>query len=87
MYIRGWLHLIRWKADGLDKARLVVDPIELMPLGMNIQGSAPAAVDYSAAPRPATPASPEVQAAQPVETTKARRAQRARQMLEEAEPA
>ena len=87
MYIRGWLHLIRWKADGLDKARLVVDPIELMPLGMNIQGSAPAAMDYSATLRPSSVAAPEVEAQQPVETTKARRAARARQMLEEAEPA
>ena len=87
MYIRGWLHLIRWTADGRDKARLVVDPIELTPLGVNIQGSAPAALDYSAVPRPQTPASPEVQAQQPVETSKARRAARARQLLEEAEPA
>lgn len=87
MYIRGWLHLVRWTADGKDRARLVVEPVEIMPLGLNIQGSAPAAMDYSAAPRPATPASPEVQATQPVETSKARRAARARQLLEEAEPA
>ena len=87
MYIRGWLHLIRWTADGRDKARLVVDPVELTPLGVNIQGSAPAALDYSAAARPQRPASPEVQAQQPVETSKARRAARARQLLEEAEPA
>ena len=86
MYIRGWLHLIRWTADGHDKARLVVDPIELMPLGVHIQGSAPAAMDYSTASQPLAPASPEVQAQQPVEINKAKRAQRARQMLEEAEP-
>jgi single-stranded DNA-binding protein len=85
MYIRGWLHLIRWVADGRDKARLVMDPLELMPLGMNIQGSAPAAMDYSNAAKPAPPATPEVQAQQPVETNKARRAARARQLLEEAE--
>ena len=87
MYIRGWLHLVRWTADGKDKARLVVDPVELMPLGMNIQGGAPAAMDYSSAPRPPKAAAPEVQAQQPVESNKARRAQRARQLLEEAEPA
>jgi hypothetical protein len=85
MYIRGWLHLVRWTADGKDKARLVVDPVELMPLGITIQGSAPGAMDYSSAPRPAPAASPEVLAQQPVEATKARRAARARQMLEEAE--
>jgi hypothetical protein len=83
MYIRGWLHLVRWTADNRDKARLVVDPVELMPLGLNIQGSAPAALDYASAPRPAPPAAPEVQAQQPVEPNKDRRAARARQLLEE----
>jgi single-stranded DNA-binding protein len=88
MYIRGWLHLVRWTTgEGKDKARLVVDPVELMPLGLNIQGSAPAALEYATTSKPAPPPTPEVEVQQPVESNKAKRARRARQLIEEAEPA
>jgi single-stranded DNA-binding protein len=47
LLIRGWLRLVRWHtAEGKDKARMVVDCIELTPLGVRVPGSAPGAMDY-----------------------------------------
>jgi hypothetical protein len=47
LFLRGRLRLVRWRNDqGQDKARLILEPLELMPLGTRIEGSAPAAMDY-----------------------------------------
>src|SRR5436305_10750005 len=32
LLIRGWLTLVRWRAEGKDMARMVIDCVELTPL-------------------------------------------------------
>jgi hypothetical protein len=88
VYMRGYLQVVRWKGqDGQNKIRLVIEPVELMPLGLNIQGSAPAAMDYAGVPRMSQAQAiglPTPGADTAVAASKDRRAQLARELLEEA---
>jgi hypothetical protein len=54
LYVRGLLRLIRWTgSDHIERARLLMEPVELMPLDERVKGSEPAALDYESHPRTA----------------------------------
>lgn len=95
VFVRGWLTLARWQADGKDKARVVIDCVELMPVPATARGSEPAAMDYRGrVTMPSTPEeSPKMTQAQVVESvsslkkkpSRKARADVVRRMLEEAQ--
>jgi hypothetical protein len=48
LYARGTLHVVRWTGgDGLERVRLLLEGLELMPIDLKPKGSESAALAYS----------------------------------------
>jgi single-stranded DNA-binding protein len=82
LLVRGTLHVARWQGKAeRERVRLVVEPtLEVMPLDESVQGSEPAALDYTDRRMPQPMAIPPKSTAL---SSEAERAARVRALLEE----
>jgi hypothetical protein len=78
LFARGIMHLVRWRGgDWLERARLLLEGQELMPIDTKVKSSEPAALDYSSPPMRLKDAIP------PPTTAKAEQMASLRQQLED----
>jgi hypothetical protein len=79
LFAKGTLHLVRWAGmDGLERARLLLEGDELMPIDTRARGSEPAALGY-----PSSPPMRQMDAIHPRPATRAEQIASLRRSLEE----